>query len=386
MKTDSSENEGIAIVAGGQNVFGKEIISLELGSGLKAAGHEVTFVSSRWWGNGEFPRRLRELGIPARFMRLGFISATLRWDCIRMTLDQLIHVPSLWWSYRKFLREVRPLHVIHTNWHHLLMLWPFLSRRRDWFWVHDVVLDKAQYRGLFKILKERVYGFVAVSKSVASSLLKMGVEENQVYVVYNGIEHFDVKAVETPRSWSGVRIGIVGQVAPWKGHHHLLDVFGGLAPRWKDVELHIFGNGDPDFVKKLKDRAESLGVTHRVVWHGFIADKKEMYARIDLCVMPSQVSESFGLAVLEAGMCGLPVIASNVGALPEIVIEGETGFLHDPCDLGRLEECLEILLGNPELRRKMGTSARLHTAGKFSREQFVENFERLFSCCGQRIP
>src|SRR5207248_2297656 len=118
-------------------------------------------------------------------MRLGYISATPRFNELRMTADQLIHVPALYYSYRRFLRTISPDKVIHTNWQHLLLLLPFLKPGRDLFWVHEVMPNKAQYRKLFAMLSRRLSCFVGASKAVAQSILQLGVVTDQVVVIYN---------------------------------------------------------------------------------------------------------------------------------------------------------------------------------------------------------
>ena len=367
----------IAIVAGGQNFFGKEVIALELGQALHDRGHQVSFVSSKWCGDGEFGRRLQRAGIPARFMRLGFISATLRMDCIRMTLDQLMHVPGLWWDYARFLRQEQPADVIHTNWHHLLMLWVFLKPQRDWFWLHEVVPDKPQYRRVFQWLSKRLRAFIAVSNAVKSSLLRIGISENKIHVIYNGISAIKGADVIGVNSWSVVRIGIVGQVAPWKGHQDLIEAFGIVAKAHPEAELHIFGKGSQDFEELLRRRAEALEVDCQIVWHGFVMEKNAIYGKLDLCVMPSRFEEPFGLIVAECGMFGLPVIASRIGGLAEIVEDGVTGLLHESGNQTELAIHLQTLLRSEDLRKKMGASARRRAQDLFSVDRFVTDFEKL---------
>ena len=117
----------IAIICGAGMVSGKEIMALELGEGIRGRGIPIVYVTSRW-GDGEFSRRLNAQDFRSYRMQLGFISATLSLDCIRMTADQLVRWPKLIYDYRRFLAREQPCQVIHTNWHHLLMLWPLLRR------------------------------------------------------------------------------------------------------------------------------------------------------------------------------------------------------------------------------------------------------------------
>ncbi|MCB1275569.1 glycosyltransferase family 4 protein, partial [Prosthecobacter sp.] len=367
----------MAIVAGGQNLFGKEIMALELGEGLRDRGHQVLFVSSLWCGDGGFGRRLQQAGIPAQFMRLGFISATLRPDCIRMTLDQLIRAPGLWLNYAGFLRRQRSVQVIHTNWHHLLMLHPFLKPERDWFWLHEVVPNKPQYRHVFRHLARHLRAFIPVSDAVKASLLEIGIPENKIHVIHNGIK--DPVGTESTRgrSWQGGRIGVVGQIGEWKGHQNLLEAFGAIAGSHPDAELHLFGTGEQDFTKRLRQRAEQLGVGGRMVWHGFLSDRRQIYECIDLCAVPSRTADPLPTVAIEAAFFSLPVVASRIGGLPEIVEDGVSGFLHEAENQTELATHLQTLLSSEELRKRMGAAARRRAQICFSRGRFVADFEQL---------
>ena len=109
----------VAIICSAGIVSGKEIMALELGDGLRAKGEQVVYVTSLW-GNGDFIERISEKSFLHYKMRLGFISATFNFDCMRMTGDQLIHWPKLLYDYNRFLEREKPAHVIHTNWHHIM--------------------------------------------------------------------------------------------------------------------------------------------------------------------------------------------------------------------------------------------------------------------------
>ena len=167
----------LAIVCGSGYISGKEIMALELAGGLKTRA--MMSMLRRRWGTGEFGDRLRALNVQAHPMRLGFISATPRLNELRMTADQLVHLPALYSRYRRFLRDVSPDKIVHTNWQHLLLLLPFLNRERDLFWVHEIMPNKTQYRKLFTALSRRLSYFVCVSKVVAQSILRLGVRSDR---------------------------------------------------------------------------------------------------------------------------------------------------------------------------------------------------------------
>lgn len=373
----------VAIICGAGIVSGKEIMALELGEGLRTRGRSVSYVTSRW-GNGDFSERLQALGFPFRRMRLGFISATLTWDCLRMTADQFGRWPKLLWDYARFLRVEKPRHVVHTNWHHLLVLWPLLRRERDLFWVHDVVLDRPQYRRVFHLLGRRLGGFVAASHAVGKSLEVIGIPRERVRVIHNGLELPERSgAVPSQPADAPVRVGIVGQIGAWKGHEDLLAAFGRLATQHPTAELHVFGRGQEAYVAELRRQTEALHLTGRVFWRGFEPDRAKAFQALDLCVMPSRVEEAFGLTAVEAGLFGLPVIASRRGALPEIVEDGVTGRLCDAENPADLAAKLDELLRDPDQRKRLGAAGRQRAETYFSRRRMVENFLQLLGETGR---
>ena len=368
----------IVIVAGGGVIFGKETIALELGEGLRASGVDVSFVSSLWRGDGAFGKRLQQLGIPAHFMRLGFISATLRLDCMWWTLDQLRHWPGLLLDFRRFLRREQPPHIIHTNWHHLLLLLPLLDARRDVFWLHESVPDKPQYRRVFGWLARRLRCFVPVSYAVAETLRQIGIPEAKIQVIHNGYADPVPSGGGRP-AHAGVRVGIAGQMNAYKGHEDLVEAFARVAAKHPAAELHIFGRGQPAFEAELKRRVERLGIAARVVWRGYVPERVTIYQEADILVVPSRGVDALPGVAVEAAFFSLPVVATNRGGLPEIIEDGVTGFLVEAQKPEALAARLDQLLTSPTLRASMGAAARRRVETHFSRERFVTDITRLLN-------
>ena len=367
----------IAIVCGAGVVFGKETIALELGEGLRASGLDVAYVTSLW-GDGQFRKHLHRLGFPAHFMRLGFISVTLRLDCMWWTFDQLWRWPGLVLDYRRFLREVKPAHIIHTNWHHLLLLLPFLDTKRDVFWLHESVPDKPQYRRVFGWLARRLRCIVPVSHAVAETLRQIGIPEEKIHVIHNGYADL-VPTGESRRSHPGVRVGIAGQMNAHKGHEDLVAAFAQVVGRHPAAELHIFGRGQQEFEDELKRQAERLGIAARVVWRGFVPERITIYQETDILVVPSRGVDALPGVAVEAAFFSLPVVATNRGGLPEIIEDGVTGFLVEAQKPEALAARLDQLLTSPALRASMGAAARRRAETHFSRERFVADITRLLN-------
>lgn len=366
----------ILIVCGAGYVSGKEIMTLELGKGLAEHGHSISFITSSW-NNGDFVNRLKRLGLHSFVLPIGFISATLTKACLAMTGEQVWRWPSLLYGYWRVLHRVKPQKIIHTNWHHLLLLLPFLRRKSDLFWLHEVVPNLPQYRRVFGWFERRIEAFICVSNAVAQSLRQIGICEDNIRVVHNGLTD---PAGPLPRLESNCkqfRIGIVGQVIPFKGHSDLLDACGMVRRRHSNIELHIFGTGDVPFRKELQRKAEELGLAPFVIWHEFVNDRARIYGALDVCVIPSRGEEALGLTAIEAGFFALPVIASRRGGLPEIVQHGVNGLLVGAQRPIEISEAICRLIEEPSCRLALAANARVRAMSIFGSDRFLMDFQKL---------
>src|ERR1700675_2884618 len=223
---DASADRTVEIVCPAGIVSGKEIVSLHLARGLRDAGWHPEFVTSSW-GDGEFVRRLERDGFKYQRLRLGFIPATLRLDPLLMTLDQLRFWPALAYRYTRLIKAKAPRAVIHTNWHHALLLLPFLEPHRDIFWVHECLPNTSQYSYVLRAIAKKVCRVVCVSHAAARAVAALGVPESQVVVIHNGLPPLD--PILAPGKQPTLRAGIVGQIDPRKGHDDLIDALALLS-------------------------------------------------------------------------------------------------------------------------------------------------------------
>jgi D-inositol-3-phosphate glycosyltransferase len=151
----------------------------------------------------------------------------------------------------------------------------------------------------------------------------------------------------------------VGRLAPIKGLETLLDAIGVLARRGRRVRLVVVG-GDADEPRDgheagLRARIASLGIGDLVSFAGPQPQEtlRTHYVAAEVTVLPSHY-ESFGMVALEAMACGSPVVASRVGGLTTTVRDGVTGFLVPEGDVNALAGRLDTLLGDPDLRWRLG--------------------------------
>ncbi len=219
---------------------------------------------------------------------------------------------------------------------------------------------------------------VADTHLEAELLARWGVAPERIVVVPNGIDLAEFRQLERDRSASRPpTILFVGRLYPeQKGLGPLLEAFALVAPE-KRAELRLVGEdwGGADLVRRL---AAARGVAERVVLRGPLsrAALLEEYAAADLLVLPS-LFEPFGIVLLEAMAAGLPVVASRVGGVPEVVEEDRTALLVPPGDPLALARALERVLDEAELARDLGRRGRLRVEA-FSWERLAPRWVALF--------
>ena len=163
----------------------------------------------------------------------------------------------------------------------------------------------------------------------------------------------------------------VSNFRPVKRTGDVVEIFARVAKE-RPARLLLIGDG-PDLSSAVQ-RADSLGLKDRVSVLGVQDEVNGVIAASDLLLLPSEF-ESFGLVALEALSCGVPVIGTAAGGLPEVVTTGETGFLHDVGDVDAMAISALKILGDDVLRTKMCENGRRVAAERFGRDRIVDEYE-----------
>jgi glycosyltransferase involved in cell wall biosynthesis len=161
----------------------------------------------------------------------------------------------------------------------------------------------------------------------------------------------------------------------WKGIEYSIKAVAELLHKGIAVRYLILGEGkDRGRLEKL---AESMGVSRGVLFLGSVrnAELPCYYSIADIAVFPSIADETFGIAIAEAMACGVPVVSTVVGGIPEVV-SGESGILVPPKDDISLARAMEKLLTGEDIRRKMGNEGRKWVTQNFSWDVIAERFEK----------
>jgi glycosyltransferase involved in cell wall biosynthesis len=167
----------------------------------------------------------------------------------------------------------------------------------------------------------------------------------------------------------------VGRLIPFKAHTCLLEAVAQLLGANYDVELWLIGDGP--LKARLQDKSRVLKIDHKVRFFGFRADVTRLLYGADVFVFPS-VGEGFGLVLLEAMACGLPIVASYAQSIPEIVLDRKTGLLVRPKDSNALASAIAKLLDDHEFARRMGIAGRQRVAEAFPIQNMIWRTEALY--------
>lgn len=169
----------------------------------------------------------------------------------------------------------------------------------------------------------------------------------------------------------------LGRVGARKGALDLIEAIARIREPFPSVRLCMGGDGD---IEGARRRTVALGLAGQVELPGWVrgAAKEALLDKAAVYVLPSY-HEGLPMSVLEAMAAGLPIVSTPVGGIPEAVSDGVEGFLVEPGDIDRLSECLVRLLGDADLRRRMGGAAREKVENRFSTDVVVPQFEALYA-------
>jgi glycosyltransferase involved in cell wall biosynthesis len=262
-----------------------------------------------------------------------------------------------WYFYRKSI----PLVITFHN--YVLDRWmkPYCSLIKKIHYATDLRL-------FIRLALQKAHIITAVSHFTAS-LVKKDLNISQpVKVIYNGVDINQFTPGSASRSFSkDFRVFFSGNLTMRKGAHWLPSIVKHLK---KNTRIYYTQGFRSQINLPAAARLQPIGSVP-------FKDMANRYRQMDLLVMPS-VREGFGLAVAEAMACGLPVVATNCSAIPELIDEGKGGFL---CPVGNIEafsERINLLADSPTLRREMGEYNRAKVEKMFTLDRMIKEYKGLF--------
>jgi len=269
--------------------------------------------------------------------------------------------------------RARPPIVVHTFHGHVLT--GYFGRLRS-----------RLFRQLERWLAKHTTVLVAVSPQVRDDLVAMGVAPAEKFAVVRlGIE-LDQRVGgardgrEETRRYLGIAsdrfaVGWVGRMTAVKRTDDVLESFRLLRGRGVEATLCLVGDG-PDR-PELERRAHELGLMRDTLFLGYQEDVAPLYAAFDALILPSG-NEGTPVSVIEALAAGTPVVATRVGGVPDVVRDGEDGYLVDAGAADELAERLERLARDPELRERLGAAGRDRVLPRYAVDRLVDDVDRLY--------
>lgn len=225
---------------------------------------------------------------------------------------------------------------------------------------------------------------IGVSPSVGRYLTDtLRIPKRKVSVISNGVAQPACpgeELLQTLRAEYGIETGdlVVGSVGrAFDEHKRFSDLIRALRQLEDVPHLKLLIVGDGPDLPMLRDLARKEGVADRVIFAGYQPEPGHFYALMNVFALAS-AWEAFGLVNAEAMRCGLPVVATNVGGIPDVVVDGETGVLVPPHDVAAMAAALRRLLADEDLRKRMGAAGKVRADREFSAERYVADVQALY--------
>jgi glycosyltransferase involved in cell wall biosynthesis len=276
----------------------------------------------------------------------------------------------------------RQVDLVHSNTIAVLggALWAHRRRIPHLWHVHEIIKHPWVAAHLFPLLL-RVFADHVMCNSKATYQWLFDAQaslKKKMSVIWNGVHaptQMDENIVEELRcrfrpGGSRLAIGLVGRINRWKGHNLLMDAVDILHSRGVgDFSVVFMGSpplGQETFEFELRQRIARSPMRDHILMQDFSSEIWPTYAALDIVCVPSTEPEPFGLVAVEAMALGKPVLASRLGGLTEIVVDGATGLTFNPRDANALAGALEKLLGDDAMRTRLGHAGKERFNAEFS--------------------
>ena len=374
------------------NAFNPEMggpvtICYNLSKELVKAGHDVTIITSDYRFNKSYARSLSGIEIiPFKVVAnigLFLISPDMNtWLKSHIRDYDIIHLHELQ-SYQNNIvfshaKKANVPYILHA--HGLapkIMEKSFLKRLYNYVWGDDILKNASKV--------------IALTEMESIEYQEMGVPEKKIVIVPNGLDLSVVKHLPD-KGLFRKKIGYnadekiilyLGRLNETKGIHLLIDAFGQILPQMADARLVIVGPDD-GYLQHLIIKISQMGISDRVLIVGPVSETEKFtaYMDADICVLPS-IYEPFGITVLEAWACGVPVIVTKGCGIADVV--KSAGLVVD-YNKEQMASAILQLLKNEELRKKFGESGKKFVNEVYDYDNIWKQIEVVYLECCKAVP
>lgn len=307
---------------------------------------------------------LQAKGVDVRFVGLDMPGADPFYDELSVPFERLNGPWKLPWALRRGTPDLVHTHLVHADVYSAITTTaPIVSTKHN-----PDPFRLGPWRHAERLLARRARRIIAISEAVRRfNVDEVGLPAEKLELVYYGLD-------ELPRPWGPnpplelpetvPLLLCVGRLVVQKG----VDIAIRSLRRVPEATLLVLGDGPGRAA--LQRLADELGVSDRLLMPGRVGDIASIYRRADVVVHPARW-EGFGLAMLEAMLAEKPVVATEAGSAPELVVDGETGVIVPPSDPPGMAAAVNIILGEPDLARSYGALGLERARAEFSVEKMA---------------
>ena len=224
---------------------------------------------------------------------------------------------------------------------------------------------------------------VAISPDVRNELIAAGIQADRITIIDNGISLGSAECGDArgeARSRLGLSdgdsvIGCIASLTIEKAHKDLIRAFADLAKSRPEMKLVLVGDGNE--LENLKNMASELSMSDRIVFAGRRNDARLLYPAFDIFALVSY-AEGLPMAMLEAMASKVPVVASHVGAIPDVIEDGKNGLLVQPANIGSITKAVHRFIENSDMRLNLGRAGYETIVEKYSSKRMTGDYERLY--------
>ncbi len=347
------------------------------------------------FADGSFRNLLEQNQIPVAVLTTGQIQVRKE-SSLAQGLGSLAQLAPL---IAKVVQLARNYDLIYANTQKALVvgaLASFFSRRPLVYHLHDILSPEHFSQTNRRIAVTLANGFaslvIANSQASKTAFVAAGGRPGMTEVVYNGFDpkiyqshESDVNQIRQQLGLNGFVVGHFSRLAPWKGQHILIEALAQCPPQ---VTAIIVGDalfGEQDYGERLHQQVTTLGLENRVKFLGFRSDIPLLMAACDLVAHTSTSPEPFGRVIVEAMLCGRPVVAAKAGGAIELVEQGINGFLVTPGNPQELAQVLISCLNEKQKTVAIANNARTTASQRFDvtniNQQIAQLLKRLIVSC-----
>lgn len=341
-------------------------------------------------GTGIFGPLLAQMGLPVVTLAIPSLSQLYSPGKL---VREIAKWPGFNNQFTALLQEVKP-DIVYSNSHRsAIVVEPILTRLQvPLVWtMPQFIKSRPWHRLAIHRIARQASAIVVISNATREAILRLGAIPERVHTIPIGIDlrNFNIPVAQVAQfreehsiAPESPLVGMVGWVQPLKGWHVLVEAIPLVRAVFPNARFLFVGDCIEETYKnyqmQLRMRLTELGQEDAVIWLGYRRDIPLIMNACDVVIQASIEPETLGVTILEAMAARKPVICSNLGALPEVNLNGETGLVVSPNRPVELAEAMKRLLGNAELRTRMGAQGRTRVEERFTQQQQIQEYVKLF--------